>query len=78
MHELSTEKSHKRVGKNTALSFGNLKKPLSIFTCLNSPEPMSGLDKKEQFAGNTILVLSRRLWIKNYANQYTKDQDDSR
>ena len=41
------------------------------------PEPMIGLDRIELLAGNTILVFSRHFWIKNYANEYTKDQDDN-
>ena len=35
---------------------------------------ISGLDRKELFVGNTIVVFSRHLLIKDYANEYTKDQ----
>ena len=35
---------------------------------------INGLDPKELFVGNTIVVFSRHLLIKDYANEYTKDQ----
>ncbi len=34
----------------------------------------SSLDKKELFVGNTVVVFSRHLLIKDFANEYTKSQ----
>ena len=34
---------------------------------------INGLDRKELFVGNTI-IFSRHLLIKDYPNEYTKDQ----
>ena len=34
----------------------------------------SGLDKKDLFVGNTVVVFARHLVIKEYANDYTKNQ----
>ena len=35
---------------------------------------VSGLNRKDLFVGNTIVVFSRHLLIKDYANEYTKEQ----
>ena len=34
----------------------------------------SGLDKKDLFVGNTIVVFARHLLIKDYSNEYTRNQ----
>ena len=38
------------------------------------PVPSSGLDKKDLFVGNTVVVFARHLLIKDYSNEYTRNQ----
>ena len=39
--------------------------------------PVNGVDKKDLFVGNTVVIYSRHLLIQDYANEYTKDQIDN-
>ena len=34
----------------------------------------NGLDKKDLFVGNTIVIFARHLLIKDYSNEYTRNQ----